>query len=156
MNKTRAISTILTVLAALGLTLLVADAAISSILMGGKVTVTEMTGSVEYTSNPFTVWASSINIQGGATWNTRIHDLTMDYAGDVNVTWTLYDAGPDGNIGTMDDSIIPGASFMQTRTVAANVPQNVASSSDGFNPYNWGQWTSSPVVVYVQAEVKEA
>ncbi|MCK4434507.1 hypothetical protein KAU92_03370 [Candidatus Bathyarchaeota archaeon] len=36
-----------------GLSVMFADATISSILMGGKVTVSDLAGNMQYTSNPF-------------------------------------------------------------------------------------------------------
>jgi hypothetical protein len=90
-----------------------------------------------------------LNIQSGANWRGRIENLTMDYTGNVNITWTLYNARGDNITGTGDDSIVPGVTLTQPIVVVANTPMNVTASSNGFNPYNWGQWTSSPMVVYV-------
>lgn len=153
--KSKAIGLFVMGMALLCLTVLVVDATISAILMGGRVNVTEMVGTVQYTSNPYSSWTSTLDIQSGAVWRARVENLTVDYTGDMNITWTLYDAGVDGLIGTGDDSVIPSAGFVQTEAMSANVPNTIVSSIDGFNPYNWGQWTSSQMVVYIQTEVTE-
>jgi hypothetical protein len=100
------------------------------------VTVSELAGNVQYTSNPFTDWTGTLNIQSGANLRGRIETLTMDYTGNVDITWTLYNAGVDNIIGTGDDSIVPGVTLTQPIVVVANTPMNVTASSDGFNPYN--------------------
>jgi len=153
-NK-RKIGAIIIVIGIVGTLISVASPAINQILRGGKVAVTEVAGTIEYTSNPFSTWTTTLSIQSGAEWRARVRGLSMAYNGGINLTWALYNVGADGLIGTGDDTLVAGTTFIQTITVVSGVPQNVTASSDGFNPYNWGQW---PAVndLYVQTTVTEA
>lgn len=146
----------LAVLALICLSLCIVDAAIDAILYGGKVHITELAGQIEYMTSPFVDWVTTLNTQAGSEWRGRVRNIQMDYAGEINITWSLWDCGPDDTIGTMDDTAIPGATFRQTIVVSPQIPQNVTASSDGFNPYNWGQWTGGEMTVYIQAHISEA
>ncbi|UCE15844.1 MAG: hypothetical protein JSV12_08285 [Candidatus Bathyarchaeota archaeon] len=99
---------------------------------GGNVTVVTLSGTIYYSQDNSTGWATTLsNIANGSAWYTRFNVTTGGYSGAVSITWWLQKAGAN---------MTPAVEQTTSYTLGGGTEAFYASSNGAQSGnYNWGQ-----------------
>jgi hypothetical protein len=132
-SKTQREFVVVTLVALISIALIIAVyATILGTYTGGDVTVVTLSGTIYYSQDNSTGWATTLNnIANGSTWYTRFNVTTGGYSGAVSITWWLQKAGAN---------MTPAVEQTTSYTLSGGVEAFYASSNGAQSGnYNWGQ-----------------